>query len=67
MQWYRQFIHHNSKGSQYTAKDFIKLPELYGVRASIGSVGDSYGNALTESVSGAYARPRTPARGRKPP
>ncbi|GHV55912.1 hypothetical protein FACS1894216_19210 [Synergistales bacterium] len=47
-------IHLNGKGSQYTAKDFIKLPELYGVRASIGSVGDSYDNALAESVSGAY-------------
>jgi putative transposase len=47
-------IHHNDKGSQYTADDFIELLALYGVRASVGSVGDSYDNALAETVNGAY-------------
>jgi putative transposase len=47
-------IHHNDKGSQYTAGDFIELLARYGVRASVGSVGDSFGNALAESVNGAY-------------
>jgi putative transposase len=47
-------IHHNDKGSQYTANDFIELLALYGVRASIGDVGDSYDNALAESVNGVY-------------
>jgi putative transposase len=47
-------IHHNDKGSQYTADDFIELLSLYGVRASVGGVGDSYDNALAETVNGAY-------------
>jgi len=47
-------IHHNDKGSQYTAYDFTELLALYGVRVSIGSVGDSYDNALAETIIGAY-------------
>jgi putative transposase len=47
-------IHHNDKGSQYTADDFIELLGSHGVRASVGSVGDSYDNALAETVNGAY-------------
>ena len=47
-------IHHNDKGSQYTADDFIELLALHGVRASIGSVGDSFDNALAESINGTY-------------
>jgi putative transposase len=47
-------IHHNDKGSQYTADDFIWLLASCGVRASAGSVGDSYDNALAETVNGAY-------------
>ena len=47
-------IHHNDKGSQYTAYDFTELLALYGVRVSIGSVGDSYDNALAETIIGSY-------------
>jgi putative transposase len=47
-------IHHNDKGSQYTAGDFAELLALCGVRASVGSVGDSYDNALAESTGGTY-------------
>jgi putative transposase len=47
-------IHHNDKGCQYTANDFAELLALCGVRASVGSVGDSYDNALAESVNGLY-------------
>ena len=47
-------IHHNDKGSQYTADDFVELLALHGVRASIGSVGDSFDNALAESINGTY-------------
>jgi putative transposase len=47
-------IHHNDKGSQYTADDFIGLLARHGVRASVGSVGDSFDNALAETVNGAY-------------
>jgi putative transposase len=47
-------IHHNDKGSQYTADNFIGLLASYGVRASVGSIGDSFDNALAETVNGAY-------------
>jgi putative transposase len=47
-------IHHNDKGRQYTAGDFTELLALHGVRVSIGSVGDSYDNALAETIIGAY-------------
>jgi putative transposase len=50
----RNLIHHNDKGSQYTADDFIALLTRFGVRASVGSVGDSFDNALAETVNGAY-------------
>jgi putative transposase len=49
-----RLIHHNDKGSQYTAEDFAKLLASNGVRLSIGSVGDSYDNALAESLNGSY-------------
>jgi putative transposase len=47
-------IHHHDKGAQYTADDFFELLALHGIRASIGSVGDSYDNALAESINGSY-------------
>ena len=49
-----ELIHHNDKGSQYTADDFSELLSAHGVRLSIGSVGDSYDNALAETINGAY-------------
>lgn len=49
-----KLIHHNDKGTQYTADDFVELLAQSGVRASIGSVGDSYDNALAESINGSY-------------
>jgi len=47
-------IHHHDKGSQYTADGFFELLGLHGIRASIGSVGDSYDNALAETMIGGY-------------
>ena len=47
-------IHHNDKGTQYTADDFIGLLAHCGVRASVGGVGDSFDNALAETVNGEY-------------
>jgi putative transposase len=49
-------IHHNDKGSQYTASDFIGLLARFGVQASADSVGDLFDNALAETVNGAYKR-----------
>jgi putative transposase len=51
---FNDLIHHNDKGSQYTAADFASLLKHTGIRASIGTVGDSYDNALAESINGAY-------------
>jgi putative transposase len=46
--------HHSDAGSQYTAIRYSdRLADVHAV-ASIGSVGDSYDNALAESVIGLY-------------
>jgi putative transposase len=42
-------IHHSDQGSQYTSLDFGKRCKEMGVRASMGSVGDAYDNAMAES------------------
>jgi len=47
-------IHHSDAGSQYTAIRYANRLLDAGVVASIGSVGDSYDNALAESVIGLY-------------
>jgi putative transposase len=47
-------IHHSDAGSQYTSiKYTLRLADA-GALASIGTVGDSYDNALAESVIGLY-------------
>ena len=51
---FSRLIHHNDKGSQYTAVGFVQMLALHGIKASIGSVGDSYDNALAECVNGQY-------------
>ena len=47
-------IHHSDKGAQYSAADFVELLAFCGIRASIGSVGESYDNALAETMNGSY-------------
>jgi len=42
-------VHHSDAGSQYTSNDYSQTLDDHGVRASIGSVGDAYDNALAES------------------
>ena len=42
-------IHHSDQGMQYTAYAFGKRCSEWGVRPSMGSVGDCYDNALCES------------------
>lgn len=39
-------IHHNDQGSQYTSLEFGKRCAEMGVRPSMGSVGDTYDNAM---------------------
>jgi putative transposase len=47
-------IHHSDAGSQYTAIRYGNRLADAGALASIGTVGDSYDNALAESVIGLY-------------
>ena len=47
-------IHHSDAGSQYTAIRYADRLAEAGALASIGSVGDSYDNAMAESVIGLY-------------
>jgi putative transposase len=42
-------IHHSDRGSQYTSAQFNDALADHGVRASLGSTGDAYDNALAES------------------
>ena len=47
-------IHHSDAGSQYTAIRYHQRLLDAGAVASIGSIGDSFDNALAESVVGLY-------------
>jgi putative transposase len=47
-------VHHSDAGAQYTAIRYAARLLDAGAVASIGSVGDSYDNALAESVIGLY-------------
>ena len=42
-------IHHSDQGSQYSSVAFGQRCKLMGVRPSMGSVGDTYDNAMAES------------------
>ena len=42
-------VHHSDQGSQYTSLAFGKRCRQFGVRPSMGSVGDCYDNAMVES------------------
>ena len=57
-------IHHTDAGAQYTAVRFAEGLVGAAVIGSIGSVGDSYDNALAETINGLYKteliRPRKP-------
>jgi len=45
----REVIHHSDQGSQYTSIAYGKRCREFGVRPSMGSVGDAYDNAMCES------------------
>jgi putative transposase len=47
-------VHHSDAGSQYTAIRYRSRLDDAGALASIGTVGDSYDNALAETVIGLY-------------
>ena len=47
-------VHHSDHGSVYTAIRYGEQLRLAGILPSFGSVGDSYDNALAETVNGLY-------------
>lgn len=47
-------IHHHDRGSQYTSVAFTDRLVEAGIDASIGATGNSYDNALAESINGLY-------------
>ncbi|MEL6189748.1 MAG: integrase core domain-containing protein, partial [Myxococcota bacterium] len=47
-------IHHSDRGVQYVCVRYTERLEEAGLHASVGSVGDSYDNALAESVNGLF-------------
>ena len=47
-------IHHSDRGAQYVSLAYSDALITAGVTASVGSVGDSYDNALAETVNGLY-------------
>ena len=49
-----QAIHHSDHGSQYLSIRYTATLAAAGVNCSAGTVGDSYDNALAESVIGLY-------------
>ena len=47
-------IHHSDRGGQYLSIRYTERLAESGIEPSVGSVGDSYDNALAESVIGLY-------------
>ena len=50
----RRLVHHSDAGSQYLSIRYSSRLTEAGIEPSVGSVGDSYDNALAESVIGLY-------------
>ncbi len=47
-------IHHSDRGCQYLSIRYTERLGEVGVESSVGSVGDSYDNALAETINGLY-------------
>lgn len=50
----RDLVHHSDRGSQYLAVRYTERLADVGIEPSVGSRGDSYDNALAESVIGLF-------------
>ena len=63
-------VHHGDRGSQYLSIRYTERLAEAGIEQSVGTVGDSYDNALAESIIGLnktqVIRPRGPWRGLEP-
>ena len=62
-----RLVHHSDRGVQYLSIRYTERLAEAGIEPSVGSTGDSYDNALAESVIGLFKteviRPRGPWRG----
>lgn len=47
-------VHHSDRGSQYLSIKYTERLKDAGVEPSVGGVGDSYDNALAETINGLY-------------
>jgi transposase InsO family protein len=47
-------VHHSDRGTQYVSIRYTERLAEAGIERSVGSIGDSYDNALAESVNGLY-------------
>lgn len=47
-------VHHSDRGSQYVAIRYTERLAEVGIEPSVGSVGDSYDNALAETINGLF-------------
>jgi transposase InsO family protein len=59
----RGLIHHSDRGCQYLSIRYTERLAEVGIEASVGSVGDSYDNALAETIIGLYKTEVIHARG----
>jgi putative transposase len=59
----RGLIHHSDHGCQYLSVRYTERLAEAGIEASVGSVGDSYDNALAETIIGLYKTEVIHARG----
>jgi len=50
----KRLIHHSDRGVQYVSLKYTERLAEAGLQPSVGSVGDSYDNALAETVIGLY-------------
>ena len=49
-----QRLHHSDRGSQYLSIRYTERLAEAGIEPSVGSVGDSYDNALAETINGLF-------------
>ena len=52
--WRTSLIHHSDRGVQYVSIKYTERLAEAGIEPSVGSVGDSYDNALAETVIGLF-------------
>jgi putative transposase len=49
-----ELIHHSDRGVQYVSIRYTERLAEAGIEPSVGSVGDSYDNAVAETINGLY-------------